>query len=80
VGNEEKEYLVPDSNRTMINITNELTNIYKKSLKEEIMDELIEILMEKLQEMVKQNVQNEFKQHQDTTKKKKTRKDRETAK
>jgi hypothetical protein len=36
-----------------INMTNELNDIHKKSLKEEIMDEIIEILMEKLQEWLK---------------------------
>jgi hypothetical protein len=30
VGNEENEYSVPDSNRTVINITNELSDIHKK--------------------------------------------------
>jgi hypothetical protein len=47
VGNEENEYQVSHPNRMLINMTNELNDIYKKSLKEEIMDELIEILMEK---------------------------------
>jgi hypothetical protein len=46
VGNE-NEYTVPDPNRMMINITND---VHKTSLKEEIMDKLIEKLMEKLQE------------------------------
>jgi hypothetical protein len=40
-------------NRTMINMTNELNDIHKKSLKEEIMNEFIEILMKKQQETVK---------------------------
>jgi uncharacterized membrane-anchored protein YhcB (DUF1043 family) len=31
------------------------------------MDEFIEICMKKLQETVTQNIQNELKQHQDTT-------------
>jgi hypothetical protein len=39
----------------MININNELSDVHKKSLKEEIMDDFIEILIEKIQEMVKQN-------------------------
>jgi hypothetical protein len=30
VGNEENEYLVPDPNGIMINITNELSDIHKK--------------------------------------------------
>jgi hypothetical protein len=50
--NEENEYPVPDPNRTMINITNDLSKAHKKSLKEEIMDEITEKLMEKLQDMV----------------------------
>jgi hypothetical protein len=49
VGNEENEYLVPDPNRIMIAITNELSDTHKKSLKEEIMDKITEKLMEKLQ-------------------------------
>jgi hypothetical protein len=57
VGNEGNEYPVPDNNRTMISITNELSDIHKKkSLKREIKHELMDIVMEKLQEMVKQNV------------------------
>jgi hypothetical protein len=46
--NEENEYPDPDPNRTMINITNKLSDIKKKSLKEEIMDENIKKHMEKL--------------------------------
>jgi hypothetical protein len=30
MGNEENEYPVPDPNRTMIKITNELSDIHKK--------------------------------------------------
>jgi hypothetical protein len=30
VGNEENEYLIPDSNKTRINVTNELNDIHKK--------------------------------------------------
>jgi hypothetical protein len=52
VGNEESEHLLPDPNRTMTNITNNLSDTYKKSLKEEIMDEITEKLMETLQHMV----------------------------
>jgi flagellar capping protein FliD len=70
VGNEENKYPVPDTNRMVINITNELNDIHKKSLKEELTDELFETLMEKLQETVKQNVQNEVNQYQDSTNKK----------
>jgi hypothetical protein len=47
VGKEEDEYPVPDSNRMMINIMNELNEIHKISLKEEIMDELFKIFLEK---------------------------------
>jgi hypothetical protein len=47
VGNEENEYPVPNHNRMMINMTNELNYVHKKSLKEEIMSDLIEILTEK---------------------------------
>jgi hypothetical protein len=53
VGNEDNEYPVPDPNRTLINTTNDLSDIHKKSPKEKIMDKLIEILMEKLQDTVK---------------------------
>jgi hypothetical protein len=52
VRNEENEYPVPDSNRTMINIINGLSDAHKKSLKEEIMGMITEKLMEKLQNMV----------------------------
>jgi hypothetical protein len=57
VGNEENEYSVPDSNRAMINTTNDLSDAHKKkNLKEEIIDEITEKLMEKLQDMVNQKV------------------------
>jgi hypothetical protein len=56
VKNEEKEYPVPDLNKTMINVTDEPRNIHKKSLKEEIMDEITKKLMEKIPEMVNQKV------------------------
>jgi hypothetical protein len=48
VANEENEYPVPDPSGTMINITNELSDVHKKSLKLEIMDEITEKIMEKL--------------------------------
>jgi hypothetical protein len=67
VRNAENEYPVPDPNRTIIHMTND---IHKNSLKEEIMNDLIKILMEKLQEKVKQNVQDVLKQYQGTTNKK----------
>jgi hypothetical protein len=59
VGNEESEYPDPDSNRVMINMTNDLSDIYKEFLKEEIKNELFEILMEEPQE-VKENIENEL--------------------
>jgi hypothetical protein len=34
VGNEENGYLVPDLNKTMVNVTKELNNVHKKTLKE----------------------------------------------
>jgi hypothetical protein len=64
------EYPAPDPNIMLTNITNELSKAHKKFLKEEIMNEHVEIFMEKQQEMVKQNVQDEFKEYQDTTNKK----------
>jgi hypothetical protein len=59
VGNEESEYPDPDSNRVMINMTNDLSDIYKEFLKEEIKNELFEIFMEEPQE-VKENIENEL--------------------
>jgi hypothetical protein len=41
VGNEENEYPVPNPNKTMINITNELSDTHKKSIKEETMEEIV---------------------------------------
>jgi signal recognition particle GTPase len=70
VGNEKNECLIPDPNRTMINITDVFNDVHKKFLKENIMNELTEILMEKLQEMVKQKVKDIVKQYQDATSKK----------
>jgi hypothetical protein len=59
----------------MINITNELSEAHKKSLKEEIMDEITEKIIEKLQDMVNQKVQDALKKYQDSirTKLKKTK-------
>jgi hypothetical protein len=48
VVNEENEYQVPDSNRIVTNMTNEINGIHKKSLREEIMNEPTEIFIEKL--------------------------------
>jgi hypothetical protein len=70
VGNEENKYSVPDPNKTIINITNEVSDTHKNSLKEEFMDEITEKLMEKLQDRVKQKVQDSLKKYQDTTNKK----------
>jgi hypothetical protein len=70
VESEENEHPVPDPNRTMINITNELSDTDKKCLKEEIMDEIYEKLMEKLQDMFNQKLQDVLKKYQDTTNKK----------
>jgi hypothetical protein len=63
VGNEENECPVPEPNKTMRNITNELNYAHKnKSLKVEIVDEITVKLMEKLQEaMVNQKVQDILK-------------------
>jgi hypothetical protein len=70
VENEENEYLVPDPNRTMINITNAHSDTHKKkSLKKEIMDGITEKLMEKLQDMAKQKIQDALKKYQVTTNK-----------
>jgi hypothetical protein len=65
VGKEENEYPIPDPNRTVININNELNDNHRKSLKDDIMDEITEKLMEKLQDMVNQKVQDIFKKYQD---------------
>jgi hypothetical protein len=70
VGNEENEYTVPDPNRTMINMNNELNDVHKKFLKEKIMKELIEILKEKVQEMDEQDKQDELKKYHYMTNKK----------
>jgi glutamyl-tRNA reductase len=50
----------------MLNVTNELSDIHKKSVNEEIIDEITEKLMEKLQDMVNQKVQDVLKKYQDT--------------
>jgi predicted house-cleaning noncanonical NTP pyrophosphatase (MazG superfamily) len=46
----ENGYPVPDPNKIMIKVTNDLSDNTKKSLKEEITDKLTEKLMEKLQD------------------------------
>jgi hypothetical protein len=48
VGSEENAYSVPDTNKIMINVTNELSGVPEKSLKEEILEQVTEKLMEKL--------------------------------
>jgi hypothetical protein len=50
VGNEENAYPFPDHNRTMVNITNELSDVHKNSLKKKIMKEITEKIMKKLQD------------------------------
>jgi hypothetical protein len=60
---EENEYPVPDCNKTMINVTKELSFAYKKkTLKKEISEKL----MEKTLDMVNHNVQDALKKFQDT--------------
>jgi hypothetical protein len=54
--NEENGYLVPELNKTMINVTKELSNAHKKILKEEIWEEISEKFMEEILDMVKQNL------------------------
>jgi replication fork clamp-binding protein CrfC len=61
VGNEENGYPAPDLNKTMINVTKELSNAHKKNHKEEISEKY----MEKLLDMVNQNVQDTLKKFQD---------------
>jgi hypothetical protein len=54
----------------MINVTNEPSDAYKKSLKEEIMEKVTEKLMEKILDTVNQKAQDALKKFQDTTNKK----------
>jgi hypothetical protein len=56
LGNKENEYLVPEYNISMINVTTEVNDTHKNFLKEEIMDEITEKLTEKLQDMVNKKV------------------------
>jgi hypothetical protein len=46
VGNEENGCPVPDPNKTMINVTKESSDAYKKSFKEEILEEITEKFMD----------------------------------
>jgi hypothetical protein len=73
VGNEGNGYTVPDHNKTMINVTEEPSDIHKKTLKEGILEEITEKLMEKIPDMVNQNVQDTLKKFQDTKNKNMTR-------
>jgi predicted SAM-dependent methyltransferase len=61
VGNRENGYPVPDFNKTMINLTKELSDAHKKTLKEEISDKF----MEKILDMVNKNIQHALKKFQD---------------
>jgi hypothetical protein len=56
MGNEENRYLVPDLNKTMINVTKEPVTPTLKTLKEEILEYIIEKFMEKMLDMVKKNI------------------------
>jgi hypothetical protein len=49
----------------MINVTKELSNAHKKTLKEEIWEELSEKFMEKILDMVNHNVWDALKKFQD---------------
>jgi site-specific DNA-adenine methylase len=66
VGNEENGYPVPDSSKTMVNVTKDPSDCPHKTFKEEILGDIIEKLMEKILDMVKQNVQDALKKFQDT--------------
>jgi hypothetical protein len=52
VGNEENRYLVPDHNKTMINVTKESRDTHRKTCKEEILEEITEKFMEKILDTV----------------------------
>jgi hypothetical protein len=69
VGNEQNGYPVPDSNKTIINITNEPFNIHRKIPKREIMGEVTEKILEKMIDIVNQKIQEALKNFQDTTSK-----------
>jgi hypothetical protein len=43
VANEENVYPFPDPNKTIINVTNEHSDAYKESFKEELLEENTEI-------------------------------------
>jgi uncharacterized protein involved in exopolysaccharide biosynthesis len=68
LGNEENGYPVPDLNKTMTNVTKELSEAHtqnktrqNKTLKEEISEKFMETLLN----MVNQNVQDALKKFQD---------------
>jgi hypothetical protein len=65
VGNEENGYPGPDPKKTMIDVSKELSDSHKKSIKEDIMEETTEILTEKLCNMVNQKIQDALKKYQD---------------
>jgi predicted house-cleaning noncanonical NTP pyrophosphatase (MazG superfamily) len=61
VGNEENGYPVSDTNKTMINVSKELSNAYKKTLKEEIWEEISDKFMEKILDMDNKMLSINFK-------------------
>jgi hypothetical protein len=76
--NEEKEYPVPDSNKTKINYTKEPNEAHKNMFKKENLQVITENFMEMLLDMVNQNVQGALKKLQHI--KNKEREDTETNK
>jgi hypothetical protein len=68
-GNEEKEYPVPDSNKTKINCPKKSNKGHKNTMKEEILQVITENFMEMLQDMVNQKIQEALKKFHDTTNK-----------
>jgi hypothetical protein len=65
MGNEENGYPVPALNKSIINVTNETSDTYIKTLKE-ILEIITDKFMEKILDMVNQNVQDALKKFQDT--------------
>jgi hypothetical protein len=59
-----KMYPIPELNKTIIDVTKELSDAHKKTLKEEIWDGISEKFMEKIFHMVNQNVQYALKKFQ----------------
>jgi transketolase len=66
VGNEENGDPVTDLNQTMINVTKEPSDTHIKPLKKEIWGDSTKKFMWKILDMVNQNVQDAFKEFQDT--------------